>query len=115
MTLPTLRRVTSNFVNDWARSQGWPCQRHTIFAGECYTLSRRLCKELSLQRVHAQLVKGEFHWDLTDRESWGLHYWLTINDKYIVDPSIEQFINTKKYVRSITDPRYNPDVPRRIR
>lgn len=104
MKIRTLQVSVKNFVDDWVRASSLP--RPACFAGRCEHLARKLCRELRLNGIDARLKKGHFLAWRTCRAPSGPHCWLTVDGKYIVDPSVEQFIRTRKYIRPIGDRRY---------
>jgi hypothetical protein len=122
------------FVEDYvraARNRRGHCSRREFFIDECQVLSRKLRTELSLEGFNVRLCYGSFQlptgWldgpafaesgqELPVRK-WGSHYWLVVEFKrlgrivrYIVDPTIEQFLRTRMYVRRISDPQYRPSL-----
>lgn len=128
MNTRKLNAHVRNFVEAYMqaagrKSPGEPRWFHCI--GRCQALSRRLGKELSLEKYPVHLVYGEFHAPATavarrgicmeptftksgqelPPSDWCPHYWLVVGN-HIVDCSIEQFLNTRKYIRSLNDPHY---------
>jgi hypothetical protein len=73
-----------------ARKNGGICDRAHF--GDCKEISQATLQMLQKVGIQARLTGGTFITKPKDDESWD-HSWLIINNKWILDPTVDQFFS----------------------